>query len=173
MDTQKYLIYINSVGENCLFVYLKWQDTSLLLMKVVNNWIEEWRGAQLWWESIANQKLMPESCETLKHWAQNFKKSLRGTEYDNWFCWLWKIWYYIIDMTILLNISMSHIKMSTKILYHIKYLNLRYDIWYLYQWYYIFNITAFFCMVSTSKVSVAIFVRLTVLCTSHEPVHVT
>ena len=106
-----------------------------------NNWIEEWRGSQLWWESIANQKLMPESCETLKHWAQNFKKSLRGTEYDNWFCGLWKIWYYIIDMTILLNISMSHIKMSTKILYHITYLNLRYNIRYLYQRYYIFNIT--------------------------------
>ena len=84
---------------------------------------------------------MPNSCETLKYWDQNFKKSLRGTEYDNWFCGLWKIWYYIIDMTILLNISMSHIKMSTKILYHITYLNLRYNIRYLYQRYYIFNIT--------------------------------
>ena len=142
LDTQKYLIYINSVGKYHLFVYIQWQDTSLLLMKAVNNWIEEWRGSQIWYESIANQKLMPKSCETLKHWAQNFKKSLRGTEYDNWFCGLWMIWYYIIDMTILLNISMSHIKMSTKILYHITYLNLRYNIRYLYQRYYIFNITA-------------------------------
>ena len=112
-------------------------------MKVVNNWIEESRGSQLWWESIANQKLMPKSCETLKYWDQNFKKSLRGTENDNWFCGLWKIWYDIIDMTILLNISMSHIKISTKILYHITYLNLRYNIRYLYQRYYIFNITDF------------------------------
>ena len=141
LDIQKYLNYIYSVGKTCLFVYLKWQDTSLLLMKVVNNWIEESRGSQLWWESIANQKLMPKSCETLKYWDQNFKKSLRGNENDNWFCGLWKIWYDIIDMTILLNISMSHIKISTKILYHITYLNLRYNIRYLYQRYYIFNIT--------------------------------
>ena len=93
LDTQKYLIYINSVGKNRLFVYLKWQDTSLLLMKVVNNWIEEWRGSQIWLESIANQKQMPKSCETSKYWDQNFKKRLRTTEYDNWFFGLWKIWY--------------------------------------------------------------------------------
>ena len=105
----------------------------------------------------SKSRLMPESCETLKHWAQNFKKSLRGSEYGNWFCGLWKIWYYIIDMTILRNISMSHIKMSTKILYHIKYLNLRYDIWYLYQWYYIFNITVFSVVESTIIVKIVHF----------------
>ena len=88
LDTQKYLIYINSLGKYHLFVYLKWQNTSLLLMKVVNNWIEEWIGSQIWWESIANQKLMPKACETSKYWAQNFKKRLRTTEHDNWLCGL-------------------------------------------------------------------------------------
>ena len=90
LDTQKYLNYINSVGKTRLFVYLKWQDTSLLLMKVVNNWIEESRGSQLWWESIANQKLMW-NFEAL---SSKFQEKFEGN-------WIWQLILWIVKDMIL------------------------------------------------------------------------
>ena len=121
----KYLIYINSVGKYRL---LEWRDTSFLPIKLGNNWIDQWRGSQIWWESIANQKLMP-NMQNFKALRSKFQEKAEVNRIWQLIFGLWKIWYDIIDMTILFNMSMSNINMSTKILYHITYLNLRYNIW--------------------------------------------